>query len=99
VGELMACAVPCVVTDVGDSALLVGETGLAVPPSRPEALARGLEELVAMGAEGRRRLGAAARARIAARFALPVVAEKYAALYRQLVAGAPADELTSTEAG
>jgi len=38
VGEAMACGVPCVVTDVGDSAWLLGQPSLVVPPGDAVAL-------------------------------------------------------------
>ncbi len=46
IGEAMACNVPCVVTDVGDSAVVVGDTGVVVPPRDPAALARAWEQLL-----------------------------------------------------
>ena len=46
--EAMACGVPCVVTEVGDAASLVGQSGgVVVPPGDPELLAAGLESLLA----------------------------------------------------
>ena len=43
VGEAMASGVPCAVTDAGDSALMVGETGRVVPPRDLLALAAALD--------------------------------------------------------
>ncbi|MBX6365366.1 MAG: glycosyltransferase [Gemmatimonadetes bacterium] len=88
VGEAMAAGVPCVVTDVGDAARLVGRTGLVVAPRDDEALAAALSRLVALGREGRRRLGEAARRRIQEEFDLDAVCARYATLLAELGARA-----------
>jgi glycosyltransferase involved in cell wall biosynthesis len=77
IGEAMACGVPCVATDVGDSARLVGNAGMIVAPRDPAALARALGELIEAGAAGRRRLGDTARRRVERDFSLHVVAQRY----------------------
>jgi len=71
----MACGVPCVVTDVGDLRLVVGGTGIVVPPNDPEALARGLA-IMANRIVQEPELGKAARARIVYSFSLPMLVAK-----------------------
>ena len=90
VGEAMASGVPCAVTDVGDSAFLVGETGRVVPARDPAALAGAWESLLALPPEGRAALGAAARHRVAGHFSLAAVAARYAVLYESMIADARA---------
>ena len=84
VGEAMACGVPCAVTDVGDSAFIVGDTGRVAPPEDHRALAAVLAELIDMGPLERSRLGKRARSRIEEHFSLAAVAAKYEKLYQQL---------------
>jgi|GEM_PF-475649 len=45
-GEAMSCDVPCVTTDVGDAAFVVGHTGIVVPIRNPEALASAILQTV-----------------------------------------------------
>jgi glycosyltransferase involved in cell wall biosynthesis len=87
----MACGVPCVVTNVGDSAYLVGDTGISVPPRNPEALANAIKQLVTAGPERRQQLGAAARGRIEGNFSLSAVACRYEELYREHLSHNPAE--------
>lgn len=81
VGEAMACGVPCVVTDIGDSATIVGETGLVVPPRDAAALSSSWSRLIHIGAEARSTMGAAARQRVLENFSLGQVVRQYEALY------------------
>lgn len=46
IGEAMACGVPCAVTDVGDSAWVVGNRGEVVPAKDPEALKNAIGKLL-----------------------------------------------------
>lgn len=84
-GEAMACGVPCVSTDVGDAAEIIGETGFVVPPGDVDALADAMLRLIALSPDERRALGLQARQRIVANFSLENMAQQYAALYRRLV--------------
>lgn len=89
VGEAMACGVPCVVTDVGDCAILVGKTGIVVPPNDAGALASAWHQLLEMSHEERRRLGQLARQRIKNKFDLNLVVSRYEDLYKSLALGSP----------
>jgi len=91
VAEAMACGVPCVVTNVGDSALLVGKAGKIVAPRDPEALARGCREIMSMAPEHRQRLGRYARQRVLERFSIPSIVARYEKLYEELAPGSGCD--------
>ncbi|MFW2439326.1 MAG: glycosyltransferase, partial [Arenicellales bacterium] len=82
VGEAMACSVPCVVTDVGDSSLIVGETGRVVPAKNPDALAAAIIELLQASPGFRYELGKKARLRVKNNYSLDGVVKKYEAVYR-----------------
>lgn len=83
-GEAMACGVPCVTTDVGDSAWIVGDTGLVVAPRSPEKLAAAIVEMLALSAAERRMLGERARARVMSEFSLARMAAEFEALFLRL---------------
>jgi glycosyltransferase involved in cell wall biosynthesis len=84
IGEAMACSVPCVVTDVGDSSLLVGDLNRVVPPRRPESLAAAWRKLLAMDRVDRAQVGQAARRRMQDQFDLLAITRRYEELYEQV---------------
>ena len=83
--EAMACGVPCVVTDVGDASLIVGDTGIVVRPRNPKELAEGWEHILNMSAKQRSSLGMEARKRIQENYSIERIVEKYKDFYKQIL--------------
>lgn len=69
IAEAMACERPCVVTNVGDSARIVGELGEVVPPRDPEALAAAITRMLDR-IEENPDIGQRARARVVDEFSV-----------------------------
>lgn len=84
VGEAMACGTPCVVTDVGDSARIVGDAGEVIPPGSPAPLADAWERLIERLEREGRGPGRAARDRVVRNFGLAACIDATEALLRSV---------------
>ena len=84
-GEAMACCVPCVVTEVGDSMEIVGETGRVVAVGDMDGLAHNIVEILQLSYEERRAMGAKARERVRARYNIESVVRQYERFYESLL--------------
>ena len=84
IAEAMACGTPCVSTDVGDVADIVGDSGWIVSPRQSEALADAIEAAVAAWTSddwSTRRTRA--RERIASSFSLEQMRRGYATVWAE----------------
>lgn len=91
-GEAMASGVPCAVTDVGDSAYIVGDTGRVVSAGNMMGLAEVIEALLALSSAERAFLSKCARKRVAEHFEIGQVVKRYEAFYDELIAMRPRRE-------
>ena len=85
--EAMACGTPCVATNVGDAADIVGATGWIVPAATPDALAGALHEALdelrhPAGWEARR---SACRSAIVERFSIGAMVSAYNRIWREAI--------------
>lgn len=83
-GEAMACGVPCVVTDAGDSAEIVGNTGRVVAVGDMAAMAQQLLEVLLLSKSERVSLGLQARERIQANYDIAHVTNLYQVFYERV---------------
>jgi len=81
-GEAMSCETPCISTDIGDSARIVGDTGLIVPIRNAEAMAEAILTVARETLEQRQLRGKAARQRIIDELPLEKMVKGYEDLYR-----------------
>jgi glycosyltransferase involved in cell wall biosynthesis len=81
IAEAMACAVPCVVTDVGDSALIIGDTGWCVRAEDEEDLSKAMLAAISESTDAHTQRGARARARIVDCFSVDEIFAKYQSVY------------------
>ena len=87
VAETMLSGTPNIVTDVGDSAVIVGESGWVVPPRDAPAIAAAIGEawrLKSSDPAAWQERGEAARERVATRFTFERMAAAYEAVWRSL---------------
>ena len=85
VGEAMACGVPVIGTDVGETAEIIGGTGVVIPARDSKALADAIIKLMDMPQAERHALGQSARQRIQQSYELNHIVRRYESLYESVV--------------
>jgi glycosyltransferase involved in cell wall biosynthesis len=84
--EAMSCGTPCVVTDVGDAAKIVGDTGWIATPLSPTSLARAITSAIeVLAATGKDARGQLCRDRIAEHYSLDKMREQYCEIWRKVI--------------
>ncbi len=85
IGEAMSCGVPCVVTDVGDSATIIADSGVVVPPGNPGILAKALMLLLQLDDREFVLKRISARARIENVFGMNAAGQAFEDVYRAVI--------------
>lgn len=85
IGEALCCGVPCVVTDVGDSAWLVDDAGWVVPSQDSVAMSNACIQLLNLPGDQRQSLRVRSRQRMEQNFDISVIARQYEQIWREVM--------------
>lgn len=85
IAEAMACGIPCISTDVGDAAFIVGDSGWIVSPSNPLDLAIAIKSAAHENLDTLCQRGQLARKRISTYFSLESMVKNYSDAYQSIM--------------
>ncbi|GMW06409.1 MAG: hypothetical protein AMXMBFR8_12060 [Nevskiales bacterium] len=92
--EAAACGLPCVATDVGEAAAIVGDDGLLVPVRDHDGLVSALRKALTWTASQRSSVGMRLRHRVTERFSAEAMTDAFDGLYQSVLAGHAFDPAT-----
>ena len=81
IGEAMATGIPCVATDIGDSALVIGETGWIIPPNNVELLANCINVALSESTSAHNSRSVASKKVISENYNITQIVDKYNNVY------------------
>ena len=87
-GEAMLMGLPCVATDVGDTAILTGDTVILVSPQDEQSLASGILRVLDLSNEKRYQMGQRAKLHVMNEFSIEKTRERFEVLYREILSEA-----------
>lgn len=83
--EAMACGIPCVATDVGDTAYVIDNYGTVVPSGNSGKLAKGILKILTLDSKALRTIKEGARQRVVEKFDVKKVNAQIESLYQAIL--------------